>query len=321
MSRADAAEAGLIATLLGARPAPHGVTVDAGDDAAVLDDGTVMTVDAMVEGVHFRADADPADVGYKLVAVSVSDIAAMGAAPTAAVLSMSLPSRPAPEPWCAAFACGVGEACRAFGVSLVGGDTTGAMAERVVSLTLLGRCVAEPWRRSGARVGDLVVITGEVGEAGAGWMLDDPWPEARAALARPRPPLAFSVDAARLGGVHAAMDLSDGLAIDLPRLCDASGVGAEIDPRVLPSSAAVLAHPDRLVLQTCGGEDYQLLMAVDPAAENALTALAAQHGLRFTIVGRFGGMGARLLGVEWPDRSYRHFADHPTDGAPPHRAC
>jgi thiamine-monophosphate kinase len=219
----------VIDMLLAQRGAPPSwVDLDAGDDAAVLSDGTAVTVDALVEGVHFDERLSAEDVGFKTLAVSVSDLGAVGARPRWAVLALSLPR--ADEAWCAGFARGLREACARWGVYLLGGDTTGVPVggPRVASLTLVGRCAQAPLARSGGRRGDRVWVTGTLGLAGAGWRLDAPPPEALQALRRPAPPLELALRCAASGLVHAAMDLSDGLAVDLPRLCAASGTGAAI---------------------------------------------------------------------------------------------
>lgn len=281
--------------------------VDLGDDAAVRPDGVVVTVDTLVEGVHFRADASPRDLGFKALAVSVSDVLAMGARPDDAVLSLSLPH--GPGAWVDAFADGLAEACRRYGVDLVGGDTTGSPGPRVITLTLLGRRIGVPWVRSGARPGDRLWVTGALGLAGAGWMLAEPPAGARQALARPEPPFAFARAVADEGlPVHAAMDLSDGLVHDAARMARASGVALHLVPTALPVAPELADHPDALACATAGGEDYQLLLAVAPADEGPLRALALAHGTRLTAIGTVtAGEGAHLGDGPWPHRGYDHF--------------
>lgn len=276
-----------------------------GDDAAVLD-GHAWTVDALVEGVHFDARLAPADVGFKAIAVSVSDLAAMGATPRWALLTLSLP-RPVDRAWVAAFAGGVGEACRAFAVDLAGGDVTRSPGPRVVTTTLGGPCPA-PVLRSGGRPGDTLWVTGVPGLAGLGYSLPDPPAAALDALRRPQPPVAFALAAASL--VHAGMDLSDGLAVDLPRLCRASAVGAVVDPASLPDHPAFASAPDPLAVKLGGGDDYQLLLAAPPDARDALTRLAAEHGVVLSAVGRLTGEPVvRLLDGTWPRGLFDHFEE------------
>lgn len=307
----DGAEARLIELLLSRRGAPPPwLRVDAGHDCAVTADGWALEVDTMVEGVHFDGRLSPADVGWKAVAAAVSDLGACGAEPVWLLLSVSIPDGPDREPWVAGLADGVGEACEALGVYLVGGDTTGVRAggPRVVSASAGGRVVGAPVTRAGARPGDLLWVTGTLGLAGAGWMLDDPPPAALAALRRPRPPLAFALGLAREGLATAAMDLSDGLRADLPRLCRASGVGAEIDPDALPADPWLAARPDRLRLQVAGGEDYELLFASRAADEDAVRAVAAAQGVRVARIGRVReGAAVELRGVPWPPAAFAHF--------------
>jgi thiamine-monophosphate kinase len=311
------AEDTILGTLLAARPSVTSTSprVDVGDDAAVLADGTAVTVDALVEGVHWDDRLSPADVGHKLVAVSVSDLAATGASPTWAVLTLALPPGAA-EGFVSGFARGLADALRRWDIALVGGDTVRTGGPVVVSLTLAGRCVGAPLVRSGARPGDDVWVTGTPGLAGLGWRTADAPPEALEALRRPDPPLAFALDVARSGLAHAAMDLSDGLERDLPRLCAASGVAAEIDAASLPSHPALEASDDALVHRLAGGDDYQLLLAAPPAAHPALVELAARHGTRLTCIGRVlpahaapehARSGAFLRHGPWPDASFLHF--------------
>lgn len=297
---ADAATRALAGDAEGGPPA---LTVPAGDDAAVLPDGTALTVDALVEGIHWDGRLTPADVGFKAVAASVSDLGSMGARPRWMLLALSTR---ADDAWIEGFAAGLGEAARRWGVELVGGDTTGSPGPTVVSVTMGGACVAEPVTRAGARPGDEVWITGLPGLAGAGWMLDDPPAAALEALRRPAPPLEFALALAGQRLPTAMMDLSDGLASDLPRLCAASGVGAAIDPAALPLHPALAALPDPVAVQLGGGEDYQLLFTTAPGAP--VEALARGLGVAVARVGRVTrGARVELLGRDWPAPAFDHF--------------
>lgn len=299
----DPGESSVIAAILRARPATRGVLVDVGDDAAVLAGGLVLTNDLLVEGVHFDERLTPADVGWKAVAVNVSDLGAMGARPSWAVLGLSLP-RPLDMAWVTAFADGLGAALARWGLSLVGGDTTRSSGPVVVSLTVGGRA-ERAVTRSGGRAGDELWVTGTLGAAAAGFHRgagDAAW------LRRPEPPVAFGVAVAEAGLAHAMMDLSDGLATDLPRLAEASGVGALLDPEALPLDPSTSGAPDPVEEALSWGEDYQLLLAAPPSAGAPLRALAAETGVRLSRVGRLTAeAGCRLSRGSWPRPGFSHF--------------
>lgn len=295
----------LLAAQRARTPAPDPrVTVGPGDDAAVLADGTALTVDALVEGIHWDHRLSPADVGFKALAVSVSDLASMGARPAWALLTLALPA--ADPAWVDAFSAGLAEACARWDVALVGGDTVHTTGPRLVSLTLGGRCVAAPLVRSGARPGDVVWVTGSPGLASLGWRLPDPPAEALDALRRPDPPLAFALELASRGWATAAMDLSDGLERDLPRLCRASGVGAVIDvDRVVRHR---LLAGDAWAHAVSGGDEYQLLFTADAAHADELRALADRHDVWLTPIGRCDDSGVpKLSDRDWPRGSFLHF--------------
>ncbi len=290
---------------------PSWVRVDAGDDAAIVDDGVAVTVDTLVEGVHWDDRSSAADVGYKLIAVSVSDLMAMGAAPRWAVLSVSLRAAESDRrAWVAELARGIAEACSQFGVHVVGGDTTRVPgnAPRVVGATLTGRCVSQPMTRSGGEVGDTVWVSGTLGLAGAGWRLDAPPGEALLALRRPCPPLTLGLALARSGLVTSAMDLSDGLASDLPKLCLASGTGARIDPDRLPAHPVLRSRIDRIDLQMGSGDDYELLWTTAPSAVAEVHAIATQQGVAATAIGELvAGSRCELMTGTWPTPAFSHF--------------
>lgn len=272
----------------------------------MLPGGRAITVDTLVEGVHWDQRLSPEDVGWKCVAASVSDLAAMGARPEWLVLSLSVP--PGDAAWTRRFAHGLGLATTKWDVGVVGGDTTRAPSARMVSVTLGGHCVGRPMVRSGARPGHDLWVTGIPGLAGAGWRTESPGPAALAALRRPTPPLAFALALARVGLPSAAMDLSDGLAKDLPRLCSASAVGAVVDPQALPG------HPDlgdaAVDHALRGGDDYQLLLAAPPAARGALTCLARAYGVSVHRIGHARAeRRVELSGGGWPTPAFDHFVE------------
>jgi len=229
----------------------------------------VLTHDSIAEGVHYLP-GDPADsVGWKLVAVNLSDLAAKGATPVVALLSLTLTGD---DTWEAGFLDGVEQACGAFGSALVGGDTIALPqgAPRVLGLTAIGRAGAETPSRSGGRVGDRLWLFGTLGDSAAGLA---ELRENSATLSplvevyrRPQPLL--DAGAALAPYATAMMDVSDGLLLDLSRLTAASGCGAEVDLNALPLSPAFIAkrgddRSARLFAAT-GGDDYALLAALPP---------------------------------------------------------
>lgn len=314
-------EAGVIDAILAASQGSgaYRPRLGAGDDAAVLAGGEVVTTDVMVEGVHFDARSSAADLGWKLVAVNASDVGAMGCRPTWALLTLSLP-RPVAPAWLEGFSAGLGEALRRFGVALVGGDTTRSPGPVVVSLTLAGegpRAVL----RSGARPGDRIWVTGALGEAAAGFygaLPGAPPPaEGLAWLRRPEPPVALGAALGASGRVTAMMDLSDGLARDLARLCAASRVGAVVDPDRLPRGPSLAGVADPVPFQVAFGDDYQLLFTAPPGSSAGIRALAAAHGARLSEIGEvIEGAGAALIGRPWPHALFEHFAEDRQDGLP-----
>ena len=278
-------------------PAPAEVLVPIGDDCAVFEIGGkawAAASDMLVSGRHFKGWATPADVGFKAVAVNVSDIAAMGGTPRFVLVSGAAPD---PEVALGVFE-GVAEACGVFGVYPLGGDTTGAET-LTVDVAILGELEAAPVLRSGARVGDLLAVTGELGASAAGLLALEEEKEGFERLQerhlRPRPRVEFGLAAARLG-VGAMIDLSDGLASDVRHVCEASGLGCRVDLDLLPISddtrglAASLGR-DPVVLAATGGEDYELLVS---APEQVLMTLAETVGVSVTIVGEVTEAGVEF---------------------------
>jgi thiamine-monophosphate kinase len=233
------------------------------DDAALLGD-LILTHDTIVEGVHYLPSDPPESVAWKLVAVNLSDLAAKGAAPVAALMSYTLTGDDA---WDAGFVAGLGEATRHFGIPLIGGDTVGLPKgnARVTGMTAIGRSSGTVPSRSGARVGDALFVTGVIGDAGLGLKIAQALAAHDEALLRayqwPQPQLAAGALLAPF--VTAMMDVSDGLLIDATRLGEASGVGVVIDLDAIPLSPAFRARAGdsqsaRLIAATAG-DDYQLL--------------------------------------------------------------
>ena len=235
------------------------------DDAAVVG-GLVLTTDTLVEGVHFLATDPAADVGWKLVAVNLSDLAAKGAAVEGVMLNVPLSE----DGWDRGFLDGLRAVLAAFAVPLIGGDTVSLPpgAARVLSCTAIGRDAPAP-SRTGARAGDALWVTGTIGDAGAGLAIaqgaDGP-ATLRDTYRRPQPRLAAGRVIAR--HVHAMADVSDGLLIDAARIAAASGLAVTVDLGAVPLSAAYVGwrggdRDDRLAAATAG-DDYELLFAADP---------------------------------------------------------
>jgi thiamine-monophosphate kinase len=267
-----------------------GVRLSLGDDAALLDPPAgqelVACTDTMNVGVHFLDDSDPRSLGHKVLAVNLSDLAAMGARPCWALLNLSLPR--ADEAWLDAFAQGFGDLARQFQVCLVGGDTcSGAFS---LGVTLLGTVPpGQALRRDGARVGDRVFVSGTLGDAAlalrkrlAGGKVDARLGEA---LDRPRPQVALGAGLRPLA--TACIDLSDGLLADLGHVVCASGVGARLSLDRLPASSALRCLPEheRRSLQLGGGEDYGLCFTAAPEREGEIQALAASLNVTVTRIG------------------------------------
>ena len=287
-------------------PAPPEVLVPVGDDCAVFEIGDstwVAASDMLTHGHHFKDWAAPEDVGYKAVAVNVSDVAAMGGTPR-----FVLTSGGAPDPQ-TALRCfeGAMEACERFGVYPLGGDTTRADA-LTVDVAILGELTTWPVLRSGAKPGDLLAVTGELGAGAAGLLALEHDVSGYERLIkrylRPEPRIEAGRAAAGLGA-NAMMDLSDGLASDVRRVCERSGVGCEIDLNLLPLQrdtrqlAQSLGH-DPAVLAATGGEDYELLIC---APEQILYALAESIDVPLTTIGQ----------ITQTDVAYKS-GDKPVDG-------
>jgi len=293
------AEFGLIARHFRPLAGPGGLGLL--DDAALLDPPPgrtlVLTADAMVAGVHFLPD-DPAElVGRKLLRVNLSDLAAMGAVPLAYLMTVSAPKE-TPDAWFAAFAGGLAQDQAAYGIALLGGDTTHTPGPLSLSLTCIGHVApGGAVRRSGAQLDDEVWVTGTIGDGALGLLaaqgkLADPDGALADRYRLPRPRLGLLEP----GLVAAAMDVSDGLVQDLGHLARAAGLAAEIEADQVPRSRT---GPDWLETCLTGGDDYELLMAVRPGQAAALRARARAVGVPVTRIGRFSlGSGVRVLATD-----------------------
>ncbi|MBF0561927.1 MAG: thiamine-phosphate kinase [Alphaproteobacteria bacterium] len=318
----------LIADLFAPLATGFGGALKLKDDAALLDvpagQTLVATTDTMVAGVHFFPDDPPELIARKLVRVNLSDIAAMGAKPWVVLLNTCLP-RDIDESWLESFASGLAVDCAEFGLHVVGGDTVATSGPIVLTLTAFG--LVERGRallRSGAVVGDLVYVSGTIGDgalgllAAQGTLAGTDTRETSTLLDRyrlPRPRV--HLGSALAGLASACMDISDGLHQDLGHICRASGVGALIDAARVPLSdaaqAALRATPEYLERVLGGGDDYELLFTVPPALADRVAAVAATTQDRVTAIGLIvaGGVvqvkddnGMELRPVR---RGYQHF--------------
>ncbi|HXG41265.1 MAG TPA: thiamine-phosphate kinase [Dehalococcoidia bacterium] len=294
---------GRLAALVG-RPAP-GLVVGIGDDAAVWRAGdtyVVATTDTLVAGVHFLPGLHPwPDLGWKALAVNVSDVAAMGGVPEFALVTLALPPETSLEAVEALYR-GLDDCARAYGVTVAGGDVVRA-GELAITVALLGHAQTGAdghpllLRRDGARPGHALAVSGTLGDAAAGLELlqagarEGPLVSAHL---RPRPPLALGQRAARLG-IPCGIDVSDGLLQDLGHVCRLSGVGAVVRAADLPIGDELRrAFPDRALALACsGGEDYQLLLA---GPREALEGLAGNADVPLSVVGEIvAGEGVQLV--------------------------
>ncbi|MEY2632185.1 MAG: thiamine-phosphate kinase [Pseudomonadota bacterium] len=272
--------------------ATPGAVLGGGDDCALLaprpGHELAVTSDMLVAGTHFYADTNPADLGWKTLAVNLSDLAAMGAVPRWVLLAMSLPE--ADETWLAAFAAGFYACASAYGVDLVGGDTTRGPLS--FSVTALGETrPGAALRRDGGRAGDDIWVSGRPGLAGLGLAqlqgkveLPEPWRRlCLAALHKPRPRLALGQ--ALTGIATSAIDVSDGLLADLGHIGERSGLAAQVDLVRLPHLPPGVDRALALHCQLAGGDDYELCFTASPAAQLAIGAIAAQLELPLWCIG------------------------------------
>jgi thiamine-monophosphate kinase len=277
----------------------------------------LLTIDSLVESVDFDLGyCAPADVGWKAVAVNLSDIAAMGGRPRHAVTALWLPGH-TPIAVAEGIAAGLSDCCGRYGLAMVGGDVSGA-SEIGVAVAVTGEVDVEPVTRGGAEPGHLLGVTGHLGAAAAGLSAlragrgsEFSGPAER--HLRPQPRLSEGAVLAR-AGVSAMIDLSDGLAPDLGHLTEASGVGCEVDTHALPvhrgaeEVAAAMGIPV-LDLAVAGGEDYELLFSVAPERLDAVQAAMAEPGTTVTVIGRFTSRGVTIAGrslEEWKEKAWEH---------------
>jgi thiamine-monophosphate kinase len=277
--------------------------LDLSDDAALIDVRPgwrlVATADALVAGVHFLAGDPPSDIARKMLRVNLSDLAAMGAEPLAYLMTLALPSD-TDESWIAAFAEGLAADQAQFAIALAGGDTVATVGPLALSLTALGQIEAgSALRRNAGQAGDVVLVSGTLGDAALGLRVcrgELPLlaPDLRAQLVGryriPEPRVALGRALVRGRLARAALDVSDGLVADLGHICEESGVGAVIEAARLPlspgASAALAGSSDLIGDVLGGGDDYELLFTAEEGALLAVRAAAVAAGVPVTAIGR-----------------------------------
>ena len=303
------------------------VALGVGDDCALLnppkDKQLAVTVDTLVAGVHFPETTSPEDIAYKSLAVSLSDLAAMGAEPAWATLALTLPG--SNEKWLQKFSTSFKETLNAYGVQLIGGDTTQGPLSITVQLTGFSAS-GKSMRRDLAKPGDKIYVTGYLGDAALGLKLLDVSDESGFSikntclekLNRPVPRVEFAQQA--IGHCSCAIDISDGLIADLGHILKASGCGARVYYDQLPVSEAFCKSPiyfnelDYEQLLLAGGDDYELCLVTSTNNEKALFSLAESMGLLLTHIGKMDTsdklsvINSRGEPITLNSSGYQHFA-------------
>lgn len=304
--------------------ATPGAELGVGDDAALLRVAPGMelavSADMLVSGTHFLPDADPLFLGHKTLAVNLSDMAAMGAQPRWALLSLSLPQ--ADANWLQQFSAGFFALADEYGVELVGGDTTRGPLN--LSVTILGEVVqGAALRRGGAQEGDDIWVSGKLGDAALALanlqskvrLSDGDFASCAQALHQPQPRVMLGL--ALSGVAHSAIDISDGLLADLGHILEGSKVGAEIQLEALPISSALKRYSAEPLGRQCmlsGGDDYELCFTAPVAQRNAIEGISAMLGLPLTRIGVIvAGNGCAVCAADGSimdikGKGYDHFA-------------
>jgi thiamine-monophosphate kinase len=284
-----------------------------GDDAAIIQPAPgrdiVVTVDALTEGVHFLPDDPPDEIARKMLRVNLSDLAAMGALPIGYLMTTAFSER-VDEAWLAAFVAGLASDQKEFGIGLLGGDTTSTPGPTALTVTAFGDVPAgRALRRSGAQAGDLVMVSGTIGDGILGLMalrgeLGDLDETDRAALAsryrRPQPRLELGAPLLERRLATAGLDVSDGLVADLGHICEQSNLAATIEAARVPLSGAarraIAADPARLAMAITGGDDYELVFTIAPDDRDAVFALGHELDLPIAEIGAMkAGQGVTVL--------------------------
>lgn len=323
---------------LATHPASLGLSDDAALLAAVPGQDLVVATDTLIETVHFLPLDPPETLGHKALAVNLSDLASMGATPDGYLLALSLPEN---EPgrlsadWLDRFAAGLQQLQEKAGLSLIGGDTTATPGPLSITITAIGRLPhGQAVLRSKAKPDDRLYLSGTVGDALLGLrVLQDPDLIARWGLSKeeaayltgryrqPQPPSALA--ALLRHHAHAAIDISDGLAGDLDKICVASGLQARIETGRVPLSQAAKkackADPSLLPALLCGGDDYEILAAIPGARTRGFAIDAERARVAVTCLGTFSAgppteatfVGSDDAPIDLPVRSFRHFPSQP----------
>jgi len=306
------------------RPAANAV-LGVGDDCALVDitNGMDLAVstDTMVSGTHFFPDVDPENLGHKALAVNLSDMAAMGAMPYWAMLALTVPT--VDHEWLAAFAKGFFDLATEFNVSLIGGDTTrGPLA---LTVTIMGEVPAgAALRRSGAKAGNDIWVSGNVGDAALavahryGKLVLDAADYQEAVMRLYEPSPRVQLGQALRGLATSAIDVSDGLLADLTHICRLSGVGATVELNAVPVSSIGARHlgsDEGRNAIVAGGDDYELCFTAHPNSRESIQDLAETFGIPISRIGQIKrGKGVSLLGadgkpVKIDGRGYDHFKE------------
>lgn len=297
------------------------VSISIGDDAAVLKipshQELIISVDTLNEGVHFPSNTNAYAIGYKALAVNLSDIAAMGATPAWFTLAISLPH--AQPEWLAAFSQGLRQLAKQYAVALIGGDTTRGPLS--ITVQIMGLCPrGKALLRSGAKQDDLICVSGTLGDAAAGLAVVQQRLKLNPAAAEfclqrlnyPTPRIVLGQ--LLQGYAHACMDISDGLLGDLGHILKASKVGAELDHNAIPFSSALnqVEKDIRLPLALTGGDDYELLFTLRAKDFPLVQTLAAEKGIPITAIGRIDKtINGVALDYSLPNKphGYDHFSE------------
>jgi thiamine-monophosphate kinase len=326
MKLAEIGEFALIAAIKEMAAKGEGVIKGIGDDAAVLRPSAgkvlLVTTDLLLEGVHFQLEfTDPYRLGRKALAVNLSDIAACGGTPTAFLVSLAVPPAIEVESVKALYT-GMMEQARTYGVSLIGGDTSKGK-ELMISITLIGEAEEEKIvYRAGARKGDLIFVTGTLGDAALGLQLLKQGKREGVLIQKhlaPAPRVREGQAIAQQGLALSMIDISDGLVADLGHILEASNVGAEVRLTQLPLSEEYQKEigsysRDPYAFALTGGEDYELLFTAAPAKERAVAKLAKEIGTPITMIGEIVAVAQGVTiytedGKEYPiaQKGHDHF--------------
>jgi thiamine-monophosphate kinase len=324
---------GFLAPLAAGAPGAFALTDDCAVLAPIEGQEFVLKTDAVAAGVHFLLGDAPADIAWKALAVNVSDLVAKGAVPVGYLMSLAFPEPPSRR-WMQEFADGLAAAQHRFGMTLMGGDTDRRDGPLSITIAAIGRVPrGRMVRRATARGGDMLLVSGTLGDAALGLIVHEDRKRARTAwkldkagldfleqrYLRPQPRLALIEPL--LAHASAAMDISDGLVKDLDRMCRASGVGARVSECQVPCSPPARKVLDQLEgwrqIGLTGGDDYEVLASVPPDKVERFAEAAAEAGVAVTAIGEIAtGSGVTVLAADGSplvieDPGYDHFSEAP----------